>query len=425
MLRFAPLRVQGIRQPRCKLRIAVRELLEQRASPARACGNTHTESGPMRHDFTLGVEEEYLLVEPHTGELKSAGGVVLDADMSGEVAGELQDTLLEIGTPVCRDAGEVAARLRERRFQAGSAAATADLEVLAVGTHPFSGWKAQALTHTPRSLMLRERFRHLVRLEHIGGMHVHVCVPQPYDRIALLNTVRAFTPHLLALSCSSPFHAGEDTGFCSYRAVTWRRFPLSGASPHFASAAEHDAFMQTLLRSGLIPDERTVYWSVRPSPRYPTLEIRVCDVCPDLADAVAIAALARATVVAAAEGLLTPLGSSLAPALQHVVLTDNEWIAARDGLDARLVAPEHPDGALPVRRAIAELVDAVAPITDALGDADALRRIASILEKGNAAEQMRAEYGRTGELRAVVDWGVRRTRAGTGMDRRRAERPEG
>jgi glutamate---cysteine ligase / carboxylate-amine ligase len=376
----------------------------------------------MRERFTLGVEEEYLLVEPETGELRSAGGRVLTDDRSGAVTGELQDTLVEIGTPICATAAELADRLGERRFQAASAAAVSDLELLAIGTHPFSGWKAQHLTDTERSRMLLERFRHLVRQEHICGMHVHVCVPEPHDRIALLNVVRTFTPHLLALSCSSPFHAGEDTGFASYRAVTWRRYPLSGVSPRFESAEQHRSFMDLLRRGGLIPDEKTVYWSVRPSARYPTLELRMCDVCPRVGEAVAIAALARAVVVAAAESLLTVPDDGLPAQLQDVVLRENEWIAARDGLDGALVAPDREDARLPVRRAIAELVETVRPIAESLGDGAALDDVGAILEQGNAADRLRAQYAATGDLRHVVAWGVAETRAGTGMDRRREGR---
>jgi glutamate---cysteine ligase / carboxylate-amine ligase len=376
----------------------------------------------MREKFSLGVEEEYLLVEPETGELRSGGQLVLESDRSGEVSGELQDTLVEIGTPVCHSAADVAARLAERRFQAAAAAATLDLELLAVGCHPFSGWKEQRLTTTERSLMLRERFRHLVRQEHIGGMHVHVCVPDAFDRIALLDVVRAYTPHLLALACSSPFHAGVDTGFSSYRSITWRRFPLSGASPHFSSSAEHSALMDVLLRGGLIPDERTVYWSVRPSPRYPTLEVRVCDVCPSIGDAAAIAALARAVVVAAAENVLPPLASPLPPALHDIVLTENEWIAARDGLDARLVAPDSDAGSTPVRAAISGLLEVVEPILTSFGDEAALIAIARILERGNAADRMRAHFAEHDDLRRLVAWCVAETQVGTGMDRRHASR---
>ena len=377
----------------------------------------------MRDHFTLGVEEEYLVVDPATGELRSGGRQALDTDRSGIVSGEVQDTLLEIGTPICHDMTELMDRLRERRFQAGAAAAAVDLEVLALGAHPFSGWVGQELSDSARALMLRDQFRHILRVEHISGMHVHVAVPENVDRIALLNTVRAYTPHLLALSCSSPFHAGQATGFASYRTIAWRRYPMSGVAPHFESADEYRAFIDLLLRSKLIPDERTLYWSVRPSPRYPTLEVRVCDVCPRIEDAVAIAALTRAVVVAAAEGLLQPDGASLRPGLQDVVLVENEWIAARDGLDARLVAPEREDGAIPLRTAIVELLDIVRPIADSLGDAEALTGIERILTNGNAADVMRAAHAASGgDMAAVVAWGLRETRAGTGMDRRRGAR---
>jgi carboxylate-amine ligase len=288
-----------------------------------------------------------------------------------------------------------------------------------MGCHPFSGWKRHELTDTERSLMLRDRFRHIVRVDPICGMHVHVAVPDAFDRIALLDIVRAYTPHLLALSCSSPFHAGEETGYSSYRTISWRRFPLSGVSPHFASAEEYRAFMDMLLRSGFIPDERTVYWSVRSSPRYPTLELRTCDVCPRIADAVAISALGRAMVVAAAENLLTPLGASLSAPLSDIVLTENEWIAARDGLDGVLVAPERSDARMPLREAIAELVETVRPIAESLGDAEALDGIATILEQGNAADRLRAQAEVLGgDLRALVLWAVEETRTGSGMDRR-------
>src|SRR5690606_21056514 len=341
---------------------------------------------PMRELFTLGVEEEYLLVDPATGELRSAGAGVLETDRSGEVIGEAQETLVEIGTPVCHDGAELMERLRERRFQAGAAAAAADLDLLALGTHPISGWKGHELAKSERSAMLQERFRHIVRLDHICGMHVHVAVPDSFDRIAVMNRLRAWTPHLLALAASSPFHAGEDTGYASIRTMMWRRYPLSGVPPHFASQEEHRHFMDTLLRSGMIPDERTVswpgrpvrrrryplsggppqfasqeehrhfmdtlrrsgmipdertvYWSSRPSPRYPTIELRVCDVCPSIGDAVAIAVLARSLVITAAEERLPDPAAALPDSLHDVILRENEWTAARDGLDAELVAPD-------------------------------------------------------------------------------------
>ncbi len=378
----------------------------------------------MREQFTLGVEEEYLLVDPATGELRSEGAVVLETDRSGEVIGEAQETLVEIGTPVCHDGAELMERLRERRFQAAAAAAAVDLDLLALGTHPISGWKGHELAQSERSAMLFERFRHIVRLDHICGMHVHVAVPESLDRIALMNRLRAWTPHLLALAASSPFHAGEDTGYASIRTMMWRRYPLSGVPPHFASAAEHRQFMDLLLRSGMIPDERTVYWSIRPSPRYPTVELRVCDVCPSIGDAVSIAVLARALVIAAAEERLPDPADTLPDSLHDVVLRENEWTAARDGLDAELVAPDRADARVTVRASLHELLDLVAPIAESVGDAHALEGIAAILARGSAAQRLRALFEQERDLLTVTRWAVEETRAGIGMDRRAVRRDD-
>jgi len=378
----------------------------------------------MREQFTLGVEEEYLLVDPATGELRSEGAVVLETDRSGAVIGEAQQTLVEIGTPVVHGGAELMERLRERRFQAAAAAAAVDLDLLALGTHPISGWKGHELTQSERSLMLHERFRHIVRLDHICGMHVHIAVPERFDRVILMNRVRAWTPHLLALAASSPFHAGEDTGFASIRTMMWRRYPLSGAPPYFTSAEQHRQFMDTLIRSGMIPDERTVYWSLRPSPRYPTLELRVCDVCPSIGDAVAIAVLSRALVIAAAENVLPDPSDVLADPLHDVIVRENEWTAARDGLDAELVAPDRPGARMSLRASLHELLELVTPIAESLGDAEALGGIGTILTRGSAAQRQRALHANDRDLLSVLRWAVEETRAGIGMDRRASRRDD-
>jgi glutamate---cysteine ligase / carboxylate-amine ligase len=378
----------------------------------------------LRDRFTIGVEEEYQLVDLESGELRSHGGAVRRADRSGAVAGEVQDTMLEIGTPICRDARELRDRLRERRFQTAAAAASEDLEILAAGTHPFSGWKNQVLASGTRPRLLVELFRQLLRQQSIWGMHIHVSIPDDLDRVLLMNTVRTFGPHLLALSCSSPFHLGEDTGFDSFRTISWRGFPFSGVPPHFESADHYREYVAMLLDAGTIPDERTLYWSVRPSCRYPTLELRMCDVCPRIGDAVAIAAFARAIVAAAAEDTLQPIGSSLSASLQDEVLRENVWIAARDGLAATLIAPEQPGDRIQIREAINDLLRTVQPIAERLGDAEAMHGITTILDRGNAADRMRERIADRPDMPSMVDWLVEETRAGTGIDRRRTRREE-
>ena len=378
----------------------------------------------LRELFTVGVEEEYQLVTPGTGELKSRGRTVREADRTGEVDAEVKDTMLEIGTPPCRDAAELGARLRERRFQASAAAASEDLEIVAAGMHPFTDWQEQFITDESRPRMLAGVFRQLLLQQSIWGMHVHVAIPPHRDRVALMNTVRTYGAHLLALSCSSPFHLGVDTGFASFRTIAWRGYPFVGVPPRFDSSAEYRAYVDLLLEVGTIPDERTLYWSVRPSARYPTLELRVCDACPRVKDAVSIAALARAIVVAAAEALIEPIGSSLSPSLQGEMLRENEWITARDGLDATLVAPERGMRSIPVRAAIEELLVTIGPVAERLGDADAVASVSSILNEGNAADRLRERIASGDNRRSIVAWLIEETRAGTGIDRRSGSREQ-
>lgn len=378
----------------------------------------------LRSRFTIGVEEEYQLVSPEEGDLRSRGAVVRRADLSGEVDAEVKDAMLEIGTPVCRTAEELTARLRDRRFQASAAAASEDLEIVASGMHPFSSWRAHFLTDGSRPRMLAEVFRQLLFRQNIWGMHVHVAVPEEYDRAVLMNTVRTFGPQLLALSCSSPFESGVDTGYASYRTVVWRGFPFVGVPPRFESWDEYRKFIDLLLRAGTIPDDRTLYWSVRPSARYPTLELRMCDVCPSIHDAVAIAALGRAIVVAAAEESLEPIGGSLSASLQDEMLRENEWLAARDGLEATLITPEAPGGGTHIRDAIGALLEQVRPVAERLGDGAALERIDEILTNGNAAERMRRQLAESRTLTSLVDWLIEETRAGTGIDRRLRRRED-
>jgi glutamate---cysteine ligase / carboxylate-amine ligase len=376
----------------------------------------------MSDRFRLGVEEEYHLVERESGELRSRSRMVLAADRSGAVEGEVQDSMLEIGTPTCGNAAELTQWLKERRFQAATAAAAEDLEVIAAGTHPFSRWQDQELAEGERPRLLSGLFRQVLRQQHICGMHVHVAIPEEHDRVVLMNVVRSYTPHLLALACSSPYQLGEDTGFDSFRSVYWRGFPFTGNPPRFASAEEFDAYLEVLLRAGVIPDKRTVYWSVRPSARYPTLEFRMCDVCPRLEDAVAIASLCRALVVAVVHGRLQPAGSSFPASLQDEILTENEWLAARDGLGATLIAPETADARMPLRRAIGDLLDTVLPVLRDLGDLEVLEGVTRILDRGNASLRMRARYAETGSMRDLVGWLADETRSGTGLDRRREQR---
>jgi carboxylate-amine ligase len=373
--------------------------------------------------FTVGVEEEYQLVDPETGDLLSRARSVLAADWTGEVRHEIQESTVEIGTRVSRSAGELEQELERLRFQTATAAAAEGLQIVAAGLHPTSRWEVQTRTEGERYARMAEEYGRTAKDEHNFGMHIHVAVPTSGECIPLLNAVRFYLPHMLALSCSSPFYEGSDTGYASYRMILWRRWPNSGVPPFFRSQEEYRAHVELLLRSRAIGDERNLYWSLRPHPRYPTLEFRVTDVCPRVEDAAAIAALARAIVAGAADGVLEKdPWPKISTDLAHALLAGNEWRAARYGLDALLVEPTAAEGSTRVREAIQRLVERLSRVAEALGDGPALGRVDTILERGNGADRIRRVYQECGGFRPLISWLAGETMLGTGMDRRSVQR---
>jgi glutamate---cysteine ligase / carboxylate-amine ligase len=378
---------------------------------------------PPATSFTVGVEEEYQLVDPASGGMRSRATAVREDDWSGELVAELQETTIEIGTPVCGSAAEAVAHLQRLRFQANTAAQAQGLAIVAAGLHPFSRWEGHHRPPLERYQAIEQRYGRIARDEHIFGMHIHVGVPEELDRVGIMNVVRHYLPHLLALSASSPFMEGADTGFASFRTIMWRRWPNSGIPPRFDSESAFRRYVDLLLDSGTMADPWNLYWSLRPHPKYPTIEFRVTDVCPSVRDAAAIAALARALVHAAARGTLAvDPAAEVAPVLQQELLRINEWRTARDGLDGRLVDTTSGSGHEDTRDAIRRLLVRVAGSADELGEAAALEHVETILERGSAADRMRRRYAEYGNMEDVVAWLVRETLLGTGLDRRETQR---
>ena len=376
----------------------------------------------MSSEFTIGVEEEYQLVAPGTGELRSRARDVLDVDWSGDLVPENQQTMLEIGTRVCASADELEQELGRLRLQVTSAAAAEGLRGVAAGIHPFSRWEDQVRTRGERYQKILERYGRVIRTEHIFGMHTHVAVPDGLDRVAIMSQVRAFTPYLLALSASSPIYEGADTSYASYRTIVNQRLPNTGPPPHFASSAEMQRYLKLLLDSGAIEDEYNIYWSIRPHPEYPTLEFRATDVCPRVEDAVAIAALTRAIVAGAAQGLLEWPTQDWSESTVQATLAMNEWLAARFGLGATLLALDGRDAPVAVRDGIGQLVHQLRPVAESLGDGEALDGVGRILLRGNGADRIRDQRRCCQELPELVDWLAGETLVGVGLDRRAEQR---
>lgn len=368
--------------------------------------------------YTVGVEEEYQLVDPATGGLVSRARDVLELDWAGEGGHEVQQTQVEIATRICGTAADVDSELRRLRFLMASVVAARDLFPVAAGLHPFSPWHDQRHTDAPRYRRLIERYGRVIESEHVFGMHVHVAVPDALDRMTVIRRIRPYLPHLLALSASSPFFEGSDTGYASYRTVLNDRLPCSGPPPPFAAETEYWSFTKELIDRGVAMDTGTSYWTVRPHHRYPTIEIRCADVCPRVDDAVAITTLARGLIVAAAEDGLPDPARGGDPAGEARLRADH-WQASRFGLAARLGSTE---GTLePVRDGVRRLRDRVAPFSERIGDGDQLEALDTLIERGNGARRMRAVAARTGNLTEMVGWLAGETLVGTGLDRWRSE----
>ena len=374
--------------------------------------------------YTVGVEEEYQLVDRETGELRSRARAVLSDDWSGEIKPELQQNTVEIGTRVCPDSVCLREELRRLRFGTAVAAEAQGSLIVAAGTHPFSHWQGQEFSEGAVYQRLLREYGRLAESQVIFGMHVHVSVPEGVDRIRVINIARSYLPHLLALSASSPFFLGDDTGYQSYRAILWRRWPRSGAPPRFRDQEEFDQAVRLLVDTGRIDAAGRLYWDIRPHHEYATVEFRVADVTPRLDDAVAIAALARALVAGIVEGEIAD--SDLPEPIVQTLLSDNAWRAARWGLDAEIVDIARDARRLRIRDAVLEIAERLEGVAIHLGDADAFRLIPELLQRGGAARRMREAYENGGEdWSELVRWIAAETVLGTGLDRRGEQRADG
>jgi carboxylate-amine ligase len=347
---------------------------------------------------------------------------VIAGDWSGEVKPEMQQHTIEVETGVCTGTNCVRDDLARLRFQAAVAAEAQGLRIVAAGTHPFSSAAGHPFTEQDVYAAIRDEYRELAETQSIYGMHVHVGVPERLDRVRVANAARHWLPHLLAITASSPYFEGRDTGYCSFRTLLWRRWPRTGAPPRFADTAEFELLLKWLTETQCIDAPGRLYWDLRPHHRYPTIEFRAQDVTPRLEDAIAAAALARAVVAGVAEGILGE--PALPSAVAQPLLGENAWRASRDGTEAVFVDAFAPEPrTIAARDAVGELAERLRPLAAELGDAGALDGVGEVFERGCAAVRMRGvarEAG--GDLRRVTAWTADETLLGLGLDRRSEQR---
>ncbi|MER7566791.1 glutamate--cysteine ligase [Streptomyces sp. NPDC048523] len=352
---------------------------------------------------TIGVEEEYVLVDPVRGfpvpladKVRMAAGLEpLVADQ--ELQGELLQAQVEVATPVCGSLEEVAGHLLRLRHGVGTAAEAHGCRIAACGTPPLRDDHPVAVTDEARYRAMLAQAPQLVAEQLINGMHVHVAVPSRAAGVQVLNRIRPWLPTLTAMSANSPLWDGHDTGFASWRTVIFSRWPVSGVPPYFQDEADYDRRVHQLLESGLISDTGQLYWQARLSERYPTVEVRCLDVQLRVDDAVMFAGLARALVETA---LAEATAGSPAPDCAPELLQAGMWHAARHGLSDTLIDPSGSR-----RRAgdvLCQLLLHVAPALDAAGDArEVTGLIHRLLQHGTGADRQRTALAAGGPEAAL------------------------
>jgi carboxylate-amine ligase len=370
----------------------------------------------MAHAFTIGVEEEFQIVDPDTWALRSHVSELLSASAStlgDQIKREMHQSIVEVGTKICANVAELDDEVCRIRRDLSASAESVGLRIAAAGTHPFSSWKDQIISPGERYENIVEELQQLARSLLIFGLHIHVAVPDRASTIELLNEARYFLPHLLALSTSSPFWQGRDTGLKSYRTTVFRRFPRSGIPDEFDSWAQYEDYLNTLVELHCIDDGKKVWWDLRPHPQFGTLEFRICDVPTSPRATIAIAALAQAIVVKLYRLRRHNLGFRIYP---RALVEENKWRAARYGIDGRLI-DFGKRKEVPMRDLAGELLEFVDDVVDELGSRKALQHVHRILDEGTSADRQLEVFRKTNDLRAVVQWLVDETRAGNAVSR--------
>ncbi|MEU5696114.1 glutamate--cysteine ligase [Actinosynnema sp. NPDC020468] len=351
----------------------------------------------MTKPWTVGVEQEFLLVDPETRRpVPAAESVAQHAGSELDVQRELTPFQIEVATPVCATHEELVEQVRLGRRHLADAAFAAGARLMASGVPPLGESGPPHITDEARYRRMAYSHRKMLGGQGVCGMHVHVGVPDRDVAVRISNALRPWLPTLLALSANSPIEQAEDTGYASWRSIVWSRWPVGGPPPHLESAAHYDRLVGALVETEVLLDPGMVYWDVRPSSHVPTVEVRVADIPLTTRDAVVIAEVIRAFARTAAS-------SGEAEVVDDVLLRAAHWRAARDGLEGLGVDPR-TGGLVPARELVAELVGIAEA---ALDDAGALGVVREYLEwtrtGGSGAARQRRGLGRSADARDLVD----------------------
>ncbi len=331
----------------------------------------------MFDQFTLGIEEEFQIVDPKTRELRSHVSEFLEEGkmiLGEQIKPEMIQSMIEVGTGICRNIQEARADITRLRSIISGLAAKNGLAIVAASTHPFSRWQDQKIYEDER-------------------------YADPDRRIHIMNAARYFLPHVLALSTSSPFWVGHNTGLKSYRSEIFKKFPRTDIPDHFDSDSGFQRYIELLVKTGCVNDGRKIWWDLRPHPIFPTLEFRICDIPTRVDDTIAIAALFQAIVAKLTKLIEKNLGFRL---YRRMLIQENKWRAVRWGLEGKMI-DFGKQKEVPTRDLVLELLDFVDDVLDELGSRKEIEHIHTILERRTSAEEQLRVFAETKDLNAVVD----------------------
>src|SRR5947207_3551566 len=363
------------------------------------------------HTFTLGIEEEFAIVDPTTRELRSHIHEILEDGkvvLKEQIKPEMHQSVVELGTEVCDSIEHARAHVVELRSRLAELAGRSGLKIASVGTHPFSHWRDQHITEGERYKQIIEDMQLLARANLIFGLHVHVGIPDRESAIHVMNQARYFLPHIYALSVNSPFWVGEDTGLKGYRLKVFERFPRTSIPDSFESLSEYEDYCKLLVKTGCIDNAKKIWWDIRLHPFCDTFELRVCDAQSRVDDTLAIAALIQAVIAKLHKLLHQNITFRI---YRRRLLDENRWRAARYGINGKLIDFGR-ETEVDERSLLHELLEFVSTEVQELGSEKEMAHIERIIREGTGADRQLAAWEHAQDMKAVVDHIVAETYEG-------------
>jgi len=361
--------------------------------------------------FSIGIEEEFQIVDPNTRELKSHIQQILEDGkmvLQEHIKAEMHQSVVEVGTDICYDIKQARQEVTKLRQNLAVLAGKSGLKIASAGTHPFSKWEDQKITNHPRYKEVVEDMQQVARANLIFGLHVHLGIDDREAAIQIMNAARYFLPHIFALSTNSPFWKGRNTGYHSYRAKIFDRFPRTGIPDHFNSWGEYESYRDLLIQTKCIDNGKKIWWDIRPHAFFNTLEFRICDAQLRVDETIALAALMQAVIAKLYKLLKQNLGFRL---YRRILINENKWRASRYGISGKLIDFGKREE-VETKALVYELLEFVDDVIDELGSREELNYIEKILQNGTGSGRQLEVWNQSFDTQHVVDYIIEETNVG-------------